>query len=215
MKRAILSLAMAAGLLVPVAFSHVLPASADYSDALPVCSLQPADPPDQPYVKVTGTDHGYTFGLACSNGGNLQVKAAYNTSTQQASERLTGDAGTMEATWTCPTDPWGAPVGQVTTCVKNSSAGPDTALFDLLLSHPTLPFSVQLLNGQGHQTLASQLQSALQQAQTPQVKLGTITNPTCLVCQSAAETPVNLGTISTTCVVCTVLPANPNHDIPK
>jgi lysozyme family protein len=232
MKRMIVSLTLIAALLVPVV-GRPQPAAAGADGCgnpawediatldilLAICGgdtfgVAPTPcPMQQVDVTATSTNHIYKYGLACAATGTIQVSASYDPSTNFASERLSGDAGNgageIQATWTCPADPWTAGRGRLPTCVNIAAeANPDTSTFDL--SSLSFPISVQLLDDQSRHVLEAQLQNAINELQTPAPPPAVVTaansrtlSPSCIACGAVPiAVSANPQTTSPTCVAC-------------
>src|SRR5579875_2437509 len=217
MKRTIVSLAMAAALVLPAAIGHVRPAAADYGVNIS-CPMQ------QPSFSGTFEHRVYHFTLTCYGGQNFQITASYDNTNQQASERFIGtDASqgySLEASWTCPTDPWGTYQEPVCT---NTGTTIEPARTGFLggydVSSSTLPYSTQSISDQDRGTLWEEAtQAERQQAQQPQASpptnfdqhAGDVT--TCVACGSAEAMPDFQAShlTSTVCVACAAAAANPS-----
>jgi hypothetical protein len=206
MKRTILSIVLAAVLLVPVV-GRPEPASADCSVlqtwvniisaglgclALPFGATQPACPMQQVDVTTAPsdeTDRIYKYDLACSSTDLIHVSAEFNATTQRGTERLTGDSGNIEAEWTnCSNDPW---LDGSATCTNGGvEASAQTSQFNL--SAATFPFSAQFLSDSSRHVLDEQLQNAFKQVPAaPTIDLHanqTRLSASCVACVVSAAT---------------------------
>jgi hypothetical protein len=222
MKRTILSLALAAALVLPVAVSHVRPVAADYSTNVICPMLQPA-------FSGTPADSHYFFLLACAGNQTFQVSAYYTAATRQASEQLTGagaSAGqSVSAAWTCPSDPWGTEV--LPACTNSSTTfapAPRGFLAGYNPSASTLPYSAQSLNPDDHALLATHPEAPTPPfEQRPQQSQGNTYNqhinssPACVGCGNLFGTPGDETTQadSTVCVTCLAAAGGPSPTTPS
>jgi peptidoglycan hydrolase-like protein with peptidoglycan-binding domain len=190
-RRTLLSLAMAAALLFPVATSR--PVAADTASCAALVGAIAFI--SGPYAAVIGGGVASStsicsgpfgaapspcditqVGASASNGGNghhydyvmlgdcggAHVIADYDVITKRATEQITSSLGTVTSIFSCQGDPWSAPSGQTPACDWNSRS----SSFVNTTPDPTYPSSVTVLSDNSRAALNGQLQNAIKQLQS-------------------------------------------------
>jgi hypothetical protein len=133
------------------------------------CPMQEVDVSVAPTTGTDQTNAGnriYKYDLACSGTDVIHVAAEFNSVTQHGTEKVTGDSGYLEGSWTCSGDPW---IDSQTpaTCTNGGIEASDNAAANFDVTAATLPVSSVLLSAYSKHVLDEQLQNAFKQADQP------------------------------------------------
>jgi peptidoglycan hydrolase-like protein with peptidoglycan-binding domain len=181
MKRAVLSLATAIALLVSMATARPQPASASCPLWLDILSfgvtaatnacapfgVAPACGITQVGANASngGNGHSYDY-IMVDQCGNVHVRAGFDVTTNQGSERLEGNGRTVRVLWSCTSDPWIAPPNPVPTCIRlSASITGNTSGIDVGELDASYPLSAAAISAISNQALNGQLQNAINQLQ--------------------------------------------------
>jgi uncharacterized protein DUF11 len=179
MKRIIVSLALAVGLVLPSMTAAQPPAAHAsafcdvFGEGFPGCGVLHGVPTlycSGDNIVANGTEqvHGYRFQLGCSNGQDFgSVSASFDSNKHVALEQMTINGQKQQGVWVCTFDPW---INAQPDCYEAITHGDGPATPDY--AHPDDPSSAAYLDNRSD--FAAALKKATTPAPSGSAPLGTI-----------------------------------------